>query len=492
MLRKWRESSLHNKIRYFTGSLVLIIVLSLLFDGWVAKLLLSDVYQILDENRTSNELVSALTDEAVAFEAYMRSLDDERSLAQLQAAITKTKAVLRKFPSDYETLGELRYLKRWSIENSYEVYSRERDSLIAWAKDNDISVEKLYQVYEMQDYLKKYSQDLMGLTISTGNEAYTAMVPSLVFMPTAIFIVALILLILIIILGVSMRQAIVDPVLSLAEAAKKIASDDFYIEDVVVENKDEIGELTETFNRMKYATGEYIRTIEEKRRTEDMLHEQEREKLEMENELERMKFDVLRSQVNPHFLFNTLNIIAGMATLEDAPKTEAMTQALSNIFRYNLKNQDMEVTLSQEIKAVSDYMYIQKMRFGDRVSFDMECKVDANLYMLPTFTLQPLVENAIIHGLSKKEDGGSISINIDLVDDMLVVSVKDTGVGMTKEQCAELLEEKEHGDNRGMGLGNIIKRIRSMYKDGIVNVDSEPGVGTTIFIKLPANVVGEK
>ncbi len=491
MLKKWRESSLHNKIRYFIGSLVLIIVLSLLFDGWVAKLLLSDVYQILDENRTSNELVSALNDEKTAFESYMRSMDDERSLAQLEAAITKTKAVLRKFPSDYEKLGELRYLKRWSIENAYEVYSIERDSLIVWAKDNDVSVEKLYQVYDMQDYLIKYSQDLMGLTISTGNDAYTAMIPTLVFLPTAIFLVAFILLIVIVIYGVSMRQAIVDPVLSLAEAAKKIASDDFYIEDVVVENQDEIGELAETFNRMKYATGEYIRTIEEKRRTEDMLHEQEREKLEMENELERMKFDVLRSQVNPHFLFNTLNIIAGMATLEDAPKTETMTQALSNIFRYNLKNQEPEVTLSQEIKAVSDYMYIQKMRFGERIAFEMDCKVDANLYMLPTFTLQPLVENAIIHGLSKKEDGGTVSINIDLYNNMLLISVKDTGLGMTKEQYQILMGENGHEDGRGMGLTNIMKRIKSMYKDGSVTVESELGKGTCIYIKIPANLASE-
>ena len=91
------------------------------------------------------------------------------------------------------------------------------------------------------------------------------------------------------------------------------------------------------------------------------------------------------------FLFNTLNVIAGMANLEDAPTTEQMIEALSSLFRYNLKNQEKEALLFQELKIAGDYMYLQKMRFGSRVEYEVNCEVDEKTTVVPTFTFQPLL-----------------------------------------------------------------------------------------------------
>ena len=140
----------------------------------------------------------------------------------------------------------------------------------------------------------------------------------------------------------------------------------------------------------------------------DLYHAEELEKIKIAARLDAMELDLLKSQINPHFLFNTLNVIGGMADLEGAQTTEAMIQSLSFLFRYNLKTPEKKVSLARELKIVRDYMFLQEMRFGGRITYEIDCQTDAEVVLIPTFTFQPLVENAIIHGLAPKEEGGRI------------------------------------------------------------------------------------
>ena len=250
--------------------------------------------------------------------------------------------------------------------------------------------------------------------------------------------------------------------------------------------------LVRAFNKMKYATGEYIQALEEKRKTLDLLHEEELEKLETEKRLEMTKLELLKSQINPHFLFNTLNVIGGMASLEEAETTEKMIRALSALFRYNLKNQDTEVCLSQELKIMEDYMYLQQMRFGDRITYRKDCSVDADKVIVPAFTFQPLVENAIIHGLSKKEEGGTVRVHIWQKDGFTLITIGDNGLGMDEAALMHLRGELEKEDGKtGIGLGNIFRRIRAMYQDGNVEIYSKKDVGTVVKIQIRHKEVGE-
>ena len=159
---------------------------------------------------------------------------------------------------------------------------------------------------------------------------------------------------------------------------------------------------------MKHATEGYINTLKEKNEMAERLHKEEVERIEMEKRLDAARLELLKSQINPHFLFNTLNMISCMAKLEEAQTTERMISSLGNLFRYNLKTSEQIVPLERELKVVQDYMYIQQMRFGSRISHDLRVEVDGGETMIPAFTLQPLVENAIIHGIARKEEGGRI------------------------------------------------------------------------------------
>ena len=130
-------------------------------------------------------------------------------------------------------------------------------------------------------------------------------------------------------------------------------------------------------------------------------------------------------------------------------------------------------------------MYIQQMRFGDRIHFEIECDVDEEEVKIPTFILQPLVENAVIHGLSKKEEGGNIHIRIWENGEDLEISVKDTGMGMSKEKLEEVRARMEEDyAHSNIGLGNIYRRIKLIHPGSEMNMKSIEGIGTEINITI--------
>ncbi len=345
----------------------------------------------------------------------------------------------------------------------------------------------LYEVYEMQEYLQQYARNLLIETLDAGNILYRKRIPGIVRVPFIIILVGILLFGMMLKLVEILNRDIVLPVLQLVKASKRIAANDFSVADVEVENKDEIGELAGAFNKMKYATQEYILILEEKRKTLDLLHREELERLEMEKQLEAMQLDLLKSQINPHFLFNTLNVIGGMANLESAETTEKMIMSLSSLFRYNLKTSEREVILDWELTVVQDYIYLQQMRFGSRIRFSIDCPADRKQAIVPAFTFQPLVENAVIHGLSSKEEGGRVLIRVWKEEKMLYITVTDTGVGMTKAELAELKARLHAKDDkrRGIGIGNIYRRIYAMYENGQMDIFSKKNVGTVVRIIIP-------
>ena len=280
---------------------------------------------------------------------------------------------------------------------------------------------------------------------------------------------------------------IISPINKMVEVSKKIAKNDFSDDDIVIKNNDEMGDLTNAFNKMKHATSGYISSLEERYELSELLHKEAMEKMNMEKRLNEARFDLLKNQINPHFLFNTLNIIAASANLEDAKDTEDMIRALGNIFRYSLKTDEKQVSLERELSIVKDYMYIQKMRFGERVFYDIDSKVENDRAFIPSFSLQPIVENAIVHGISKKEEGGKVVIRVWERENVLHIIVADTGVGMSEERLEELGDfmQKRSTSKIGIGFGNIYKRIKNMYKNGDLRIYSKEGKMTVVYFLIP-------
>ncbi|MBQ7614599.1 MAG: sensor histidine kinase [Butyrivibrio sp.] len=487
----WEKLTIKNKIRFFTGSVFVAIFAAFLFDVWIGMVFMMEFKDIMEDNSRCGDIINAINREVDTFDNYVHGTDPV-DVDEWNAAVSYTSDALNAMPLNFRSQGDERFARLMALKLAYDEYTLSRNQVITDYQSERMYISKLYDVYNMQNYLKEYAQRLSDITMKEGNERYESLTPVVVSVPFLVAALGAILFLAITNVSIMMDRSVTVPVLKLANASRKIAANDFFIDDVIVANEDEIGELVTAFNKMKFATGEYIKALEDKREALDQLHAREMETLEIEKQLETMNLELLKSQINPHFLFNTLNVIGGMANLEDAKVTEQMIEALSSLFRYNLKTQAKEALLSQELKISKDYMYIQKMRFGGRVDFEVECDVDENKVIVPTFTFQPLLENAIIHGISPKVEGGKVFIRVSENRGMLIIKVGDTGMGMDADTLLEIRKELEGGEDAitdsdlvGIGLGNINRRIKKMYAGSKFTIDSVPEKGTTIMIEIP-------
>lgn len=489
----WLSVSLKKKLGSYTIMVILVMGLSVAFNIYVMNFALGSFNVILDDNSRCHDFQEAMELEIKAFETYVRERTEENREEYVVSTV-RTERCLKSLPFDYGEIGSERYARTWNVKNSYENYSAARDSLLEMDANDRQFIPSLYKIYNMQTYLQTYARRLVQVTLKEGNASYQDKVSVFYNMPYLILIFSVIMMVVAVCVTRVLFNTLIKPLVTLAHSSRKIGKNDFSEPDVVIQNKDEVGELVNAFNKMKHSTEGYINTLKKNNEMAELLHQEELEKMEMEKRLDAARMELLKSQINPHFLFNTLNMIACTAKLEDASTTERMISSMSNLFRYNLKTSEQIVPLSQEMKVVKDYLYIQQMRFGSRIQFKTNLKVDEDAVMVPAFTLQPVVENAIIHGLSRKEQGGIICLRVWQEGENLIISVADTGIGMDESSLQELLEAltNKRTSRVGIGLGNIYQRIRTMYPDGDVKIYSKKEKGTVIQMIIPQDRQAEQ
>lgn len=213
-----------------------------------------------------------------------------------------------------------------------------------------------------------------------------------------------------------------------------------------------------------------------------------REKVRMERVMHQLELRALQSQVNPHFLFNTLNTAGRLAMIEGATQTEDVIFALSDLLRYTLRNIDKVVPLEEEIDYIRNYLCIQKIRFQNHI--DVEYNTDSGCLdaLIPLMTLQPLVENAVVHGLEAKENGGKITISTHCTDGRVCIEIKDTGIGMDTGLIDLKKEIRQSGKGHTTGLGLISAHQRIQHFLGPsygLEIESELGEGTNVKVWIP-------
>ncbi|MBU3199295.1 PocR ligand-binding domain-containing protein [Clostridium estertheticum] len=222
--------------------------------------------------------------------------------------------------------------------------------------------------------------------------------------------------------------------------------------------------------------------------TKSELLDETKEKMKLTELLKNMEIKALQAQINPHFLYNTLNTIARMALIEGAPDTENLIYAISDLLRYSLKNSNNMVTIDSEITNIKKYFYIQKTRFGDR--FDYKLDIDPSIlnFKIPVMTLQPLVENSIIHGLKNMTINGKVKIiGKNFNNSYLTLEVFDNGIGIDEDRLKTIFAVENSYENlTGLGIKNVDDRIKHFFgsKYGI-ELKSTKECGTTATIKVP-------
>ncbi|MGA2135596.1 MAG: histidine kinase [Bryobacteraceae bacterium] len=206
-------------------------------------------------------------------------------------------------------------------------------------------------------------------------------------------------------------------------------------------------------------------------RNEGKLEEQQRL-------LIQARLDALTNQINPHFLFNTLNSVSSLIRT-DPNQARVMVLKLSNILRRLLRKHDNFSPLREEIAFIDDYLSIEVVRFGDKLRFEKDVAADTLDMQVPSMLLQPLIENCIKHGLSGKVEGGTIRLRSRRQEARLTLRVEDDGVGIPESRLATLREQ-------GIGVSNVSERLKVLFgNDHRMNIESQPGLGTRIDIEIP-------
>ena len=267
-----------------------------------------------------------------------------------------------------------------------------------------------------------------------------------------------------------MARSITLPIQKLRDSMKKVQEGDFSVSDVVVDSKNEIGSLTKSFDVMTHKIQELM---------EQNVHEQE--------EKRKSELKALQSQINPHFLYNTLDSIIWMAEGKKNEEVVLMTASLARLLRQSISNEDEVVPIANEVEYARGYLTIQKMRYKDKLEFQID--VDPSILHIPLIklVLQPIIENAIYHGLKYKESKGLLIVKGFMKDGNAVLQIIDDGVGMDEETLAHIYDRhKVNYHSNGVGVYNVQKRLKLYYgEDYGITYESEKGKGTTATITIP-------
>lgn len=246
-----------------------------------------------------------------------------------------------------------------------------------------------------------------------------------------------------------------------------------------IDGNDEIGQLARQFNAMVASINELMRKVQESNRQKRLLEQKQSE----------IKFKMMASQINPHFLFNALESIRMEAHIKGEAEIARVVRLLGKLMRSNLEVGSGMTTIREELDMVLCYLDIQKFRYEERLAFAVQADAEAAAVRIPPLIIQPLVENAVIHGMDQKQGGTTVSVKVTAADGSVRISVEDDGVGIEPGRLAAiraLLEAEEEQEGERVGLKNVHVRLQLTYgREAGLRIESERNRGTRIHFCIP-------
>jgi sensor histidine kinase YesM len=291
-----------------------------------------------------------------------------------------------------------------------------------------------------------------------------------------------------------MMDKITRPMYELSIMAIRLSDGDFEVPDVNLKTVNEVNQVANAFNAMKKSIHQYIEELKHQKEMEQQILSERVRNLKMEQVLKRMELYTMQARMNPHFLFNTLNTGVQLAIMEDADRTAEFMENLASLFRYNIRENKFFVPLRHEIDGLNSYFNILRIRFPKKLSLALRVEEDLlDKYDCPAMIIQPLVENSVLHAFVDPAKMGSIEVDIHPEGTVLVISVKDDGIGIPEATVSNLLVPHTHDyqlSSKVMGLENVIQRCYFFYPEqkDVISIDSGIGRGTEIVIRIHTEV----
>ena len=378
-----------------------------------------------------------------------------------------------------------------NIRNMSESYLDQTSKTVQAKRGRNVeryktSYEQETQLYE---YINSYIYRLNNLSFRKNSANYQILLSSMSILYRMCIIVLIIVYVLGFAITVILVRNMIKPLQALSNTAHEVTKGNLNVPQLSVVYDDEVGVVTRSFNQMLDSIRKNIAKLKES--MEHQVQMKERELL-MENHLKEAQLKYLQAQINPHFLFNSLNAGAQLAMMGNAEQTGVFLEKMADFFRYNVRKMEEDAYLREEIEAVDNYIYILNVRFAGDIHYRKEIDEDIENIRIPSMILQPMVENAVQHGIHDCMETGWIRMSIHRNHDMTEVIVQDNGVGMTREMIDKVMagnagQDEEDRFSTGIAVRNVIERLRLYYKqEDLLRIESDgPGTGISVHITLP-------
>jgi len=341
---------------------------------------------------------------------------------------------------------------------------------IAKTKDYDSRVDQLENnSYILTDLIQTYMYTYLYYEAVHLNALQSTMISSMIIFMGAAMVLSLVLLYFLLINSRKLSRRIVHPIDMICQRLEAIGKGSLQVCEPIQANVEEVQLLSDGIENM---VGRLTQQIDKN--------------TEQEKQRRRTELALLQAQINPHFLYNTLDTIVWQIESGEIGEAVTMVGSLSNFFRFSLSRGQNVITIEEEEKHIRSYLEIQRMRYRDLMEFEIEIPDDLTSYILPKLTLQPLVENALYHGIKIKRRKGLIRVTGREQDGSLILEVQDDGLGMTAQRLDAVRASLAEDSGEGFGLRTVHQRIQILFgKEYGLSIESTLDVGTRIIVTIP-------
>jgi len=506
-----RPASLRSRIVTATGLMLLVIGAATLYTGFATAELARILGLLFKGNLLMEEVRGGLAEASTALTGYLttKSSDYLRTYIQESSRLASSAGRLNREVRNDEAL-----LLQRSLGRLIDRYLADAEAAVQAKRGRNVAAyTKAFEGSERDaDLARGLVERLESMNLSASLAAYAGLDERVgaVILTNAALVVAAVLTAFMIF--VRWSYSVTGPLLALAEAAKGIAMGDYSREIPRMAASEEIATTAEAFENMRASVRRAFEELRSKAEVERRLIEEELRLVDLDRRLKDAELLALQSQINPHFLFNTLAAGLQLSLSEGADRTADFLEKLAGFIRYSLRPVSRSVSVGDEIECVERYVWLLRLRFGPRYRFDVQAEEAVLGQGTPALILQPLVENAVAHGLRDRESGGRVRVSARLEgppgESATVLEVSDNGQGMGAAEIAQVFAECGlPPDGRagaegpatagtppstldppgGIGLHNVIRRVSlATMGRGRVEIVSEAGGGTLVRVVLPA------
>ena len=489
MGKKFRQLSLQAKMSsiFILANFVVFAVTLILILG--INSMSSEIDTVYQGNLRLNELSDALTAVQDSMTDYLNSKTSD-SLEEFYRNEQVYSQMVQEM-SDEVTGAAFQRMER-SIRHMSEEYLEFVGQTIEAKRGRN--VEKYRVRYEnatqMYEYINTYIYSLNNEQFRSNSENYSRLSGAFRSFEMMSVIALTIVIVLSVCMVVKLTGDIISPLKNLAVTADEVAGGNFDTDLLQVQSEDEIGVVTRAFNQMIVSIRQYLERLRQSMEIQRSLMEKE---LLMEAHLKDAQLKYLQAQINPHFLFNTLNAGAQLAMMEGADRTYDYVQNVAEFFRYNVKKSNDIVTIRKELELVDHYIYILNVRFSGDIHYQKNISEELLECSMPSMILQPIVENCVNHGIREMNGEGRIWLKVFRDgEDTVGISIRDNGIGMDQDTIEKILSGDYHAEQQtsgsnGIAMGNVIARLRLFTQnESVMKIQSDgKDQGTEVILYLP-------